>query len=127
EEGPPLLVVGTDLFPAFHHLDPLAGPRSGDGGERRAARVVDVGPQLETHRRVDVHPLEPAVGKRRSGRPDGFADGEVDVVGRDAELSGADPELGPPRIDVHARGAARPGEYPRGNRAVELRTTDPAQ
>src|SRR5438132_11100569 len=39
EEGHPFVVVGTDLLPVYDHLDPLAGPPSGDGGEPCAARA----------------------------------------------------------------------------------------
>ena len=113
QETDALVVVAADFLPVFDHLDPLARPPSGDSGERLAARVVNIGPEVQAHGRVDVHPLQAAVGKPCSGRSDGLANGEIDIVWGNAKLSGADPELCQPRVDVHECRPPRAGEHSR--------------
>src|SRR2546427_13261970 len=91
----------TTLFRSvFDQLEPLARPPAGHGGERLAARVVRVRPELQAYGRADVHPVHAAVGEPSRGRSDGFADREIGVVGRDAELSRTHPDLRQPGIDV---------------------------
>src|SRR2546422_9667662 len=62
EEGHPLVVVVADFVAVFDQLDPLARPPAGHRGERLAARVVHVRPELQEHRRLNVHPWDAAIG-----------------------------------------------------------------
>src|SRR5207247_10177155 len=91
QETDALVVVAADFLPVFDHLDPLARPPSGDSGERLAARVVNIRPEVQAHRRMDVNPLQPAVAKPCCTRPDGLADGEIDIVRGNPHLSATDP------------------------------------
>src|SRR2546430_16715864 len=51
---------------------------------------------------------------------DGLADGEIDVVGGDAELPGADPQLCQPRVNVHQSRATGTGEHAWVDRVVKV-------
>ena len=63
--------------------DPIGGIPVRDRREGFAAAIEHIWPRFEAHRRPDVNP----------GTGKAFADREVKIVARHAELSAADPEL----------------------------------
>ena len=81
---------------------------------------MDVRPEVEADGRVDERPLEPAVRKARAGRTDGLPDREVDVVRRNLQGAGADPDLGQPGVDIDERRAPGARQQPGVDAVMEV-------
>ena len=77
-------------------------------------------PEVQTDGRADVDPRQAAIGEARLRRPHRIAGRQVTVVRRHGELTGADPELQQPWIDVDERRAPGAGEEPGVHRVVEV-------
>ncbi len=76
----------------------------GYGGEGGIGSGGFRSPLIQANAGVDFVPVFSEVGDRRAWCADGFADGEVEVVGLDGQLPGGVPVLKEPGVDVQQCG-----------------------
>ena len=113
-----------DAFRVFISLlfvnNPIVRIPNGDRRERLGTWIKLVRPALQTNRRLDVIPIQTAIGDFAAGLADILANGEVEIVSRHSQLLPADPELQQPRIDIDQRGASKACQQPGGDGIVEI-------